>query len=181
MSNAPTPPASSPHTRIVVGVVGDQPTEVLTTAATYARLFGAELICAHVDDSRYTVDVRPDGSILSMPIDPDTTAEASAEFAPELHTRIASTLDGSAVEWSTRALAGAPAHELARLAEAVEAQMIIVGVRRTGIKGSLHEFFNGSVAIQLAHHQHRPVVVVPLRSEPAAIETAGEAEAETRK
>ncbi|MCF2570748.1 universal stress protein [Brevibacterium sp. UCMA 11754] len=181
MSNAPTPPKSSPHARIVVGVVVDQPAEVLTTAATYAQKFDAELICAHVDDSRYTVDVQSDGSILSMPIDPDTTAEASAEFAPELHTRIASTLDSSAVEWSTRALAGAPAHELSRLAEAIEAQMIIVGVRRTGIKGSLHEFFNGSVAIQLAHHQIRPVVVVPLRSEPVAIGTTGEAEAGTGK
>lgn len=170
MSSAPetasAPPESSPRACIVVGVAPDQPAEVLTTAATYARQFDAELVCANVDDSRYTVEVRPDGSILSMPVDPDTTAEASAEFSPELHTRIASSLAGSEVTWSTRVLAGAPAQELSRLAEALDSQMIIVGVRRAGIKGSLHEFFNGSVAIQLAHHQHRPLVVVPLRSEP---------------
>ncbi|MDN5833090.1 MAG: universal stress protein [Brevibacterium sp.] len=165
MSSTPTPPESSPRTPIIVGIVADQPAKVLTTAATYAARFNGELICAHVDDSRYTVEVRPDGSTLSMPIDPDTTAEASAEFAPELHTRIASALADSGVEWSTQALAGAPAQELSRLAEAVDAQMLIVGVRRAGVKGSLHEFFNGSAAIQLARHQHRPLVVVPLRSD----------------
>lgn len=39
---------------------------------------------------------------------------------------------------------------------------IILGVRRAGVRGSLHEFFNGSVAIQLSRRQHRPLVVVPL-------------------
>lgn len=167
MSNTPTPPdtPSSGHARIVVGVVVGQPTEVLDTAAIYASRFDAELICVHVDESKYTVDVRPDGSILSMPIDPDTTAEASAEVDPEVHSAIASALQTSPVQWSTRALAGSPAQELSRLAEAVDAVMIIVGVRRAGLSGSLHEFFNGSVAIQLAHHQHRPLVVVPLRSD----------------
>lgn len=77
--------------RIVVGIVDDQPAEVLTTAADYARRFDAELILARVDDSKYTVEVRPDGTVAS-----------------------------------------------------------------------LHEFFNGSVAIQLAHRQHRPLVVVPM-------------------
>lgn len=165
MSNTPTPPPSPGHARIVVGVVVDQPTEVLETAATYARRFDAELICVHVDESKYTVDVRPDGSILSMPIDPDTTAEASAEVDPDVDSAIASALQSSPVHWSARALAGSPAQELSRLAEAVDAVMIIVGVRRVGISGSLHEFFNGSVAIALAHRQHRPVVVVPLRTD----------------
>lgn len=169
---APTPPQSSAAPPIVVGIVADQPAEVLITAMTYAEQFGAELICAHVDDSRYTVEVRPDGSILSMPLDPDTTAEASAEFDSHLQAQIASALDGFEPGWSTRALAGSPEQELSRLAEAVDAQMIIVGVRRAGIKGSLHEFFNGSVAVQLAHHQHRPLVVVPLRAEEDSSEAA---------
>ncbi|SMX93132.1 MULTISPECIES: universal stress protein [Brevibacterium] len=161
------------NTPIIVGIVSDQPAEVLTTAATYAARFGADLICAHVDDSRYTVEVRPDGSALSMPIDPDTTAEASAEFDPALRARIASILDEVEVAWSTRALAGSPAQELSRLAEALDAQMICVGVRRSGVKGSLHEFFNGSVAIQLSRHQHRPLVVVPLRAESTSAADVG--------
>lgn len=150
-----------PPARIILGVVPDQPAEVIAAAADYAAHFGAELVCAHVDDSRYTVETRPDGSVLSMPIDPDTTDEAATEFDPELQDRIAVALEGTNVAWSTRALAGSPAQELDRLAEALDARMIILGVRRAGVRGSLHEFFNGSVAIQLSRRQHRPLVVVP--------------------
>lgn len=148
--------------QIVVGIVDDQSAEVIATAADYAERFDAELILAHVDDSKYTVEIRPDGTVVSAPIDPDIVAEADADLSPELHTRIAGILDGRGVTWSTRVLAGGPSQELSHLAEAVDAVMIIVGVRKAGIKGSLHEFFNGSVAIQLAHRQHRPLVVVPL-------------------
>ena len=40
--------------------------------------------------------------------------------------------------------------------------MIVVGSRRRGMRSGLKEFFGGSVAAQLAHRQHRPVVVVPV-------------------
>ncbi|WP_210604598.1 universal stress protein [Brevibacterium oceani] len=158
---AQTPPGA--RARIVVGLVPDQPAEVLETAATFAERFGAELILAHVDDSRYTVEVQPDGELVTMPIDPDLTTEDADELDADLLADISRTLEGRNVEWTTRMLAGGPMWELDRLAEAVDAAMIIIGVRKSGIKGSLHEFFNGSVAIQLAQNQHRPLVVVPLR------------------
>ncbi|MGO2862172.1 MAG: universal stress protein [Brevibacterium sp.] len=148
--------------RIVVGIVDDQPAEVLTTAADYARRFDAELILAQVDDSKYTVEVRPDGTVASLPLDPDLIAEAAPDIDAAVLDRVTDILESQGVKWSTQALAGASSQELSRLAEAVDAVMIIVGVRKAGIKGSLHEFFNGSVAIQLAHRQHRPLVVVPL-------------------
>ncbi|WP_152349110.1 universal stress protein [Brevibacterium sp. CFH 10365] len=151
-----------PRARVILGIVPDQPAEVIAAAADFAAHFDAELVCAHVDDSRYTVETRPDGTVRSMPIDPDTTAEAATEFDPDLQDRIAAALAGTNVAWSTRALAGSPAQELDRLADALDARMIVLGVRRAGIRGSLHEFFNGSVAIQLSRHQHRPLVVVPL-------------------
>lgn len=151
-----------PRARIILGIIADQPAEVISAAADFAAHFEAELVCAHVDDSRYTVETRPDGSVLSMPIDPDTTDEAATEFDPELQNRIAAALSGTNVAWSTRALAGSPTQELNRLAEALDARMIILGVRRAGVRGSLHEFFNGSIAIRLSRCQHRPVVVVPL-------------------
>ncbi|GAA0037356.1 universal stress protein [Brevibacterium metallidurans] len=159
-----TAPADPPRSRIVVGVVPDQPAEVLETAATFAVRFGADLILAVVDDSRFTVEVRPDGSVVSMPIDPDLLAEAAPAFDPDLRSRIGAVLTPTGVSWSERVLAGSPSQELGRLAEEVDAAMIVVGVRRSGLRGSLHEFFNGSVAIQLAHRQRRPLVVVPLRS-----------------
>jgi len=148
--------------QIVVGIVDDQPAEVLTTAADYARRFDAELILAHVDDSKYTVEARPDGTVASLPLDPDLIAEAAPDIEAAVLDRVTDILESQGAKWSTQDLAGAPSQELSRLAEAVDAVMVIVGVRKAGIKGSLHEFFNGSAAIQLAHRQHWPLVVVPL-------------------
>ena len=46
--------------------------------------------------------------------------------------------------------------------EELDARYIVVGTREAGLRGSVREFFNGSVAVHLAHRQHRPVIVVPL-------------------
>ena len=108
-----------------------------------------------------------------MPIDPDLEGEVVEVFDPEWREALAATLDQRSVRWSVRALAGGPAFELARLADEVDATMIVVGTREPGTRGSLHEFFNGSVAIQLSRSQHRPLVVVPLRAESASAPGVG--------
>jgi len=59
-------------------------------------------------------------------------------------------------------LAGDAAHALTELADQVNAEFIIVGTRKPGVRRSMHEFFDGSVGARLAHLQHRPVVIVPL-------------------
>lgn len=151
-------------THIVVGVVPGQPAAVVATAATYAERFDAILVCASVDASRYTVEERADGTIATMPIDPDLVDDHSdvEEFDPALYSAIAKALEARPIKWFVRSLAGGAAQELAHLASELDAAMIIVGTREAGIRGSLHEFFNGSVAVQLAHRQHRPLIVVPL-------------------
>lgn len=153
---------TGPSHHIVVGVVPGQPAAVVSAAARFARHFDADLVCASVDAVRYPVDVLPDGSVVSLANDPDLGEELVERFDPDLHAAIASVLEGSGVAWSARALAGTPAQELARLADQLDAEMIVVGTREPGFRSSLHEFFNGSVAVQLAHRQPRPVVVVPL-------------------
>lgn len=147
---------------IVVGIVPGQHRAVVAAAAVFAERFNAELVCATVDMTRYTVAHEADGSIVASAIDPDQADDLVEEFDPELRAAIGSTLQGRPVRWSVRALAGSPAQELTKLADELSAAMIIVGTRDPGIRGSLHEFFNGSVAVQLAHRQHRPVLVIPL-------------------
>ena len=147
---------------VVVGVVPRQPAAVARAAATFAERFGVGLVCASVDTSRYTLAHALDGSDVAMPIDPDVLGPGPTSFDPELEASLASALEGCPVHWSVRALSGNPAQELTRLADSLGAPMIVVGTREAGLRGSLHEFFNGSVAVQLAHRQHRPVVVVPL-------------------
>jgi len=128
----------------------------------FAERFTAELVFATVDATRYPAASLPDDSVVAMPIDPDLGDELVERFDPVLRTTISNALAVHDVAWSVRALAGSPALERARLADALDATMIVIGTREPGLRGSLREFFNGSVAAQLAHRQHRPVVVVPL-------------------
>lgn len=147
---------------VIVGVVPDQPPAVVAGAARFALAFDAELVCAMVDPSRYAVSGRTDGPEIATSIDPDLADDTALEFDPALESVIAETLAGTGVRWSARALAGGPSAELTRLADELDAAMIVVGTRQAGFRGTMHEFFSGSVAVQLAHHQHRPIVVVPL-------------------
>lgn len=148
--------------RILVGVVPKHLAAVVTAAAMFAEQFGADLICASVDGSSHTVEEHPDGSVGSIPINADLPFYQVQVFDPELRAELAKILDPRCLRWSVRALAGGPSQELARLADELDATMIVVGTRETGFRGSLHQFFNGSVAANLAHRQHRPLVVIPV-------------------
>lgn len=160
---------------LVIGVVAGQPDAVATQAAALAAQLGARLVCATVDPGRYVVEERPDGGIRSAPLDPDLAeldpgaTEPDADpvdrldrLDPRLDAHLHALLDPTGVAWETRALAGDPARALGRLAETLDAMMIVVGTHEGGLRGTLHELFNGSVAAHLAHRQHRPVVVIPL-------------------
>lgn len=158
---------------VVVGVVNDHADAVIKAAATFAERFGAELICATVNPTRYATGIEREDdqagyALTTASIDPDIPDERLERFSPRLEARIAHALTDRDVRWSVRALAGGPAQELSRLAEDLDAAMIVVGTRESGLGGTLHEFLNGSVAVQLAHRQRRPVVVVPLGGVPKA-------------
>ncbi|TFC71298.1 universal stress protein [Cryobacterium sp. TMS1-20-1] len=149
-------------TYVIVGVIPGQPDAVVLEAAAFAARFQAELVCATVDAGRYFVDEFADGGVISLPVDPDLDDTDDDGFSVALRAHLATLLDGSNLVWSTRAVAGDPARALAHLADTLDAAMIVVGTRESGVRASVQEFFGGSVAVHLAHRQHRPVVVVPL-------------------
>ncbi|MET4637892.1 universal stress protein [Mycetocola sp. 2940] len=146
---------------ILVGVVSRQPPHVLEKAAEFASKFNAMLVCARVDPSRYVVERFADGRFTSMPVDPEVSDLRVEMFDASLRDRIAGILEPTGIRWSVQPLVGDPSHELAALADRVDALMIVVGTRAPGFRGTLLEFFTGSVAAQLAHRQHRPLIVVP--------------------
>jgi nucleotide-binding universal stress UspA family protein len=148
----------------VVGVTPQQPVAVLREAVRLARQFKAVLVCANVEAGSYVVAEHPDGSVESRPIDPDQPDWNTAVFNGGLAHRIREVADKEGVRVEFRELAGDIAHALGRLAEVLDAEMIIVGSRRGGLRSTMHDFFGGSVAAHLAHRQPRPVVVVPLRT-----------------
>ena len=145
----------------------------LLTAAAWARATGAsELCCAYVDSSRYVREERPDGTVLHDAIDPDGADDAWQRRQDELERTLAAVLADAGVGWSFRYLAGRADRALTHLARAVDAAGFVVGTRHPGAGGRMREVLEGSVAVRLTHHQHRPVLVVPLRvvdwSEPLA-------------
>lgn len=147
---------------VVVGVTPKQPPAVVRQAARFAREFQAVLVCANVEAGSYVVAEHPDGSVESRPIDPDQPDWNTAVFDGGLANEIRTLAQAEGIRAEFRELAGDIAHALGRLAEVLDAEMIIVGSRRGGLRSTMHEFFGGSVAARLAHRQPRPVVVVPV-------------------
>ncbi|MHA7984699.1 universal stress protein [Rathayibacter sp. CAU 1779] len=151
---------------VIVGVVADVPDVVITEAASLAQQLGASVVFATVEPLRYSISTLPDGSVLSMPLDPDTSDAQEERFDPELAGRIRGLLANvpDIPDASARfvARAGDPAIELARLADELDARAIAVGTRKPGFRASLEEFLAGSIAVALAHNQARPVIVIPV-------------------
>ena len=152
---------------VIVGVVPGQPDTVVEQAAVFAARFNAELVCASVDAGQYQVYDLGYGTMSTLPLTADSPERAEERFDPDLAARLAVLLDGRGLTWSTRALVGNPAQALGGLADTLNAEMIVVGTREATLRASLQEFINGSVAAQLAHRQHRPVVVIPLAPVPS--------------
>lgn len=147
---------------VVVGVVPGQPELVALTAADWARAAGSQLFFAFADTARYVVQEHSDGSVRHAPIDPDFADDAWNDTDAVLRRQLTNALQGRAVPWEFRYLAGRPDRALTHLARAVDAALIVVGTRASGTGARMREFFEGSVAVHLAHHQHRPVLTVPL-------------------
>ena len=152
--------ADPPHGAVIVGVSPGISPRVVVEAARYARLSAVPLAIVHVDVTRFVVFEDPDGYVHSAPIDIEADA-AHAQFV-EVEEAARRALVGAEVEWSVHQLIGDPAMALARLADRIDAPLIVVGTRKRGFGESVREFFTGSVAARLAHRQRRPVLVVPL-------------------
>ena len=148
--------------RILVGVTYGQSDAVLRHAARFARTFDAALVCAHVDPGRYVVEELPDGSVASLPLDPDLPELKDTDFDQGLVAQVRAAVADDSVDLSFRELAGDVGYALTRLADILDVEMIIVGSRRGGVRAGLKQFLTGSVAAHLAHRQARAVVVIPV-------------------
>ncbi|WP_420113245.1 universal stress protein [Pseudactinotalea sp.] len=147
---------------LVVGVVPGQDPLVVRTAVQLALATRApSLHMAFADPARYTVAEHADGSVRHAAIDPDADDEAWRETESALARQVEQAVGGD-VPWHLHYLAGRPDRALTHLARAVDAAAVVVGTRAPGSAARLKEFLEGSVAAHLAHHQHRPVLTVPL-------------------
>ncbi|MBU4214570.1 MAG: universal stress protein [Actinobacteria bacterium] len=152
-------PAGRP---IVVAIVPGQPELVALTAQAWGRAVGAsELYFAYADTSRVMVAEHADGSVDHQPVDPDGADDEWREVATQIEHVLTELVRD--VPWQFRFLAGRPDRALTHLARAVDASAFVVGTRAPGAGARLRSWVEGSVAVRLTHHQHRPVLVVPLQ------------------
>ncbi|CAN5442674.1 hypothetical protein BH11ACT1_BH11ACT1_01270 [soil metagenome] len=148
---------------IVVAVVPHQPELVTLTAASWAvAAGGVPVYFAYVDPTRFTVEEHADGTVRHADIDPDAVDDSWVTRQEQIEESLTQVLGDSGVAWEFRYLAGRADRALTHLARAVDAAAIVVGTRAPGPGARLREVVEGSVAVQLSHHQHRPVLVVPL-------------------
>lgn len=153
-----TPFAGHP---IVVGIVPGQPELVVLTAAAWAAALGVELFFGYADPSRVTVEEFPDGTVRHSEVDTDALDDSWQAREGMIRDFLHQALDPDS-SWHFRYLAGRPDRALTHLARAVDASALVVGTDAPGTSSRWKDIVGGSIATRLAHHQHRPVLVVPL-------------------
>ena len=148
---------------LVAGVVPGQSELVALTAAAWAdALGGVPLYFAYVDQSRIVEREYSDGTVRHTELDPDRADDSWEAREREIREFLAGVLAEHAGPWEFRYLAGRPDRALTHLARAVDASAIVVGARHPSSAERVREFLAGSVAVHLARHQHRPVLIVPV-------------------
>lgn len=154
-----TPFAGHP---IVAGVTPTQPELIVLTAETMAAALQVKIYFAYADPRRVVEREFADGTVQHGDLDPDLSDDEQwRDRQDHLVEAIGHLMTDSPVQWEFRYLAGRADRALTHLARAVDAAVIVVGSRRPGGGGRLHELVDGAVGVHLSHHQHRPVLVVP--------------------
>ena len=156
----PEDPARGP---VILGTPWNCPEDLVLTAASLATALDLHLICAFVDPASYLVEWTPQPDLLGMSLDPVVNEEAAYPSA-EVLRRLQAILGPTESEWSFRVLNGGVGPALCRLVDSAGAQMIIIGGSRPGLLPKLGRALEGSIAQFLEHSQHRPIVIVPLRT-----------------
>ena len=136
---------------VLACVVPGQSPAVVHRAAELALTLNVKLICAYVDITTYLAG-EPDNGLVD---DVEATSAGIRESLGKI-------LDGTGVRWSFLTLTGEPAQALGQFAESADASVIVVGTRERRLGIRLEQLLVSSVAVELTHRQHRPVLVVPL-------------------
>ena len=140
--------------QIVLGLDGSAgAAAALDWCLEYAPLLDAEIIAVHVLDFGPQYFVPATVAALQPPI-----GEVRAAHR-EMLEKWVQVLRDAGVEHRTKLATGQPAEALEKIATEQNAELIVVGRRG---HGGFAELLLGSVPHALAHHAHKPVVIVPV-------------------
>lgn len=140
--------------RIVVGLDGSEGSAAAARwCAEMAPLLHAEVIAVFA--LPVAVGIMPPTVPVTFPVEYDEATSRS--LTDELMTWC-EPFRAAAIEFRAMLLDGEPAETLIRVADDVDAALIVTGRRG---RGGFAELLLGSVPHRLTHHARRPVVVVP--------------------
>lgn len=146
---------------IVVGIDGSAHSRhALEWAMSEAALRAAPLTVLTV--AQITTAYWGPAAVWYPPLDLDVAEQALKAAREEVDAVLDRLGAHSPPPVSVRAVVGLPAEEILRAAQ--DADMIVVGSRGAG---GFRKLLMGSVSLQVTHHAHCPVVVIPAGEEPA--------------
>lgn len=125
---------------------------------------GRRIVFAYVELNSALIELEKPGLRLRMSLDPPIDDEV-ASIAAEFRERLQEAEVLADVSWTLRVLGGDPARALDRLAQEVQAALIVVGGPRPGIVHRAEGLLSGSVGGWLARNQARPVLIVPVAND----------------
>jgi nucleotide-binding universal stress UspA family protein len=144
--------ASTPSPRIVVGIDGSEhAAAALVTAIRLARALGAEVVAVHAIPPPALSEYRY--GMLPIELDPAWREEIHRQFEQEW----CRPLEEAGVRYRALERDGWPAAVLREVAEAEDADLVVVGRRG---RGRVTELLLGSVSHELSHTCRRPVLLV---------------------
>ena len=149
--------------RIVVAADGS-PASILGVeqVAELAPRMGARVVVVYVRHFPATVLMGNGAGDLSL-------MQAMDEIESEVRQSVMRLVGATGVAWEYVVRVGSPGEEIAKVADEVGADLIVVGSNR---HSSLHDLLLGSTAAYLATHSASSVLVV--RSRPAATSSVGD-------
>src|SRR5690606_13977193 len=144
--------AVEPKSHLVVGITRHQSSlAALHRGMDLAVRLDAFLHVAHIVDAD------------DLPVDPDRDDwdEAIADAVRRERRHACDLLASLPGNWAYYSRPGNPAELLMLLADANDAEMIIIGTSRGGMLSRMERFLGESVSEKLVHRTRRPVLLVP--------------------
>ncbi len=143
---------------VVCGVDGrDGGEQALAAAGRLAQRLGLSVVVAHVQLGAVPL-VTPGVAVQ----------ELREDLEVEVMLQAAAALDPLGVPWRMELDSGDPARGLQRIADRVDADLVVIGTRGAGAGCTVRRLVTGSVSSMLVHHERRPVLVVPPRGRDTA-------------
>jgi nucleotide-binding universal stress UspA family protein len=146
--------------RIVVGVDGsDHSDAALDWAVRMAKGMGSEVVAVFAISPPVYFDTGYMAPVAPRQFDPEWRAEMKKEFEEKWCKR----LRDAGVPYRTVMDDGRPASVIARVAEGIDADVIVVGRRG---RGGVAELVLGSVSHELVLHSKRPILLISTAVQP---------------